>query len=166
MANIRGELILREDDEDTQKGKILTFQLENEVFGIEIKNVVEIIGVQPITYVPEVPAYVKGIINLRGQIIPSIDMRLRFNKEPALYNDRTCIIIIEIRDIKIGFIVDCVNEVIKISDENIVPPPTYRAAFHNPYIKGIGKTGDDVIILLDCEKIISDNEFEIINEMN
>lgn len=111
------QLIVKE--EDTQSGKYLTFPLGNEVFGIEIKYITEIIGIQTITIVPEVPKYVKGIINLRGKIIPVVDVRLKFNKEEAEYNDRTCIIVIDIKDITIGLIVDCVSEVVDITDENI-----------------------------------------------
>jgi purine-binding chemotaxis protein CheW len=144
--------------EDTQSGKYLTFPLGNEVFGIEIKCITEIIGIQSITLVPEVPKYVKGIINLRGKIIPVIDVRLKFNKEEAEYNDRTCIIVIDIKDITIGLIVDCVSEVVDITEDNIVPPPSYKAGFQNKFIKGIGKVGKDIKLLLDCEKIVSDVE--------
>lgn len=155
--------LMNNDQEDTQHGKYLTFELGTESFGIEIRYVTEIIGMQPVTYVPEVPAYVKGIINLRGKIIPVIDLRLRFKKEAAEYTDRTCIIVIDIGEISIGFIVDSVAEVINIGDENIVPPPNYRTGFHNRYIKGIGKVGNDVKLLLDCDKIISENDMEIIS---
>ena len=166
MAGIQGELITQADIEDTQKGKYLTFQIEHEFFGIEIRFVTEIIGVQPITFVPEVPSYVKGIINLRGKILPVIDMRLRFKKEPIDYTDRTCIIVIDFRDITIGLIVDAVSEVINIAEEDIVPPPSYRAGFQNPYIMGIGKVGNDVKLLLDCEKIINDKDFNMLEELN
>jgi purine-binding chemotaxis protein CheW len=145
-------------EEDTQRGKFLTLPLGNEVFGIEIKFVTEIIGIQSITYVPEVPVYVKGIINLRGKIIPVIDVRLKFKKPTVEYDDRTCIIVIDIKDISIGLIVDCVSEVIDIGDDNIVPPPSYKMGFQNKYIKGIGKVGENIKLLLDCEKIISDDE--------
>ena len=143
-----------------------TRKIDHETFGIDLGFVIEIIGIQTITYVPEVPDYVKGIINLRGKIIPVIDMRLRFKKQAMEYNDRTCIIVIDVRNITIGLIVDYVAEVVKISDDNIAPPPNYRAGFHNPYIKGIGKSGNDVKLLLDCEKIISDEEFDVLGEMN
>ncbi|HEX2938209.1 MAG TPA: chemotaxis protein CheW [Ruminiclostridium sp.] len=155
---ISNQLVIQE--EDTQHGKYLTFTLGKEVFGIEISFVTEIIGIQQITYVPQVPDYVKGIINLRGKIIPVIDVRLKFQKPSVEYDDRTCIIVIDIRDTSIGLIVDCVSEVIDISDENIVPPPSYKTGFQNKYIKGIGKVGNDVKLLLDCEKIISDNDIE------
>jgi purine-binding chemotaxis protein CheW len=150
------QLIVQE--EDTQRGKYLTFPLGGEVFGIEIKFVTEIIGIQAITYVPQVPEYVKGIINLRGKIIPVIDIRLKFKKDTVEYDDRTCIIVIDIKDTSIGLIVDCVSEVIDIGDNNIVPPPSYKAGFQNKFIKGIGKVGNDIKLLLDCEKIISDDE--------
>lgn len=150
------QLVVQE--EDTQHGKYLTFQLGNEVYGIEIRYVTEIIGIQQVTYVPEVPNYVKGIINLRGKVVPVIDMRLKFGKPPVDYDDRTCIIVIDINDTPIGFIVDCVSEVLNISDDNIVPPPSYKTGFQNKYIKGIGKVGNAVKLLLDCEKIISDKD--------
>lgn len=160
------KLIIGEEVEDTQKGKFLTFRLDNEVFGIEIKYVTEIIDVQPITYVPQVPDYVKGIINLRGMIIPVIDVRLRFKKEPKEYDERTCIVVIDIKDITIGLIVDCVVEVIKINDDSIVPPPNYKAGFHNPYIKGVGKVGNEVDLLLDCERIISTEEIDALRDFD
>lgn len=152
------QLVAQEQEEDTQHGKYLTFPLGNEVFGVEIKYVTEIIGIQAITYVPEVPNYVKGIINLRGKIIPVIDIRLKFNKPAVDYDDRTCIIVIDINDTSIGFIVDSVSEVVDIIDDNIVPPPSYKAGFQNKFIKGIGKVGSNIKLLLDCEKIISDDE--------
>lgn len=152
-------------EEDTQKGKYLTFPLGGEVFGIEIKFVTEIIGIQSITYVPEVPDYVKGIINLRGKIIPVIDIRIKFKKDTVPYDDRTCIIVIDIKDTSIGLIVDCVSEVIDIGDENIVPPPSYKTGFQNRYIRGIGKVGNDVKLLLDCEKIISDKDVEAVENV-
>lgn len=152
------ELVVQE--EDTQHGKYLTFQLGKEVFGIEISYVTEIIGIQQITYVPEVPDYVKGIINLRGKIIPVIDVRLKFKKPPVEYDDRTCVIVIDIKDTSIGLIVDCVSEVIDIKDDSIVPPPSYKTGFQNKYIKGIGKVGENVKLLLDCEKIITDKDVE------
>lgn len=143
-----------EQQEDTQYGKYLTFALGDEVYGIEIKHVTEIIGIQAITKVPEVPAYVKGIINLRGKIIPVIDMRLKFNKEQIPYDDRTCIVVIEIRQIPVGLIVDNVDEVLNISDENIAPPPDRKTSADNKYIQGIGKIGDQVQLLLDCEELL------------
>ena len=148
------------EEEDTQKGRFLTFALGKEDYGIEIMYVTEIIGIQAITEVPELPDYIKGIINLRGKIIPVMDVRLRFKKEPIDYNDRTCIIVIDIKNISIGMIVDTVSEVISIEDANIVPPPSMKTGFQNKYVKGIGKVGNDVKLLLDCEKILNEEEVE------
>ena len=150
--------------EDTQKGKFLTFSVGKESYGIEIKFVTEIIGIQDITEVPELPNYVKGIINLRGKIIPVIDVRLRFKKQPKEYNDRTCIVVIEIKDISIGLIVDNVAEVINIDDNNIVPPPDIKTGFHNRYVRGIGKVGNEVKLLLDCDKLLNEDELETLNK--
>lgn len=148
------------EEEDTQKGRFLTFALGKEDYGIEIIYVTEIIGIQAITEIPELPNYVKGIINLRGKIIPVMDVRLRFKKEPMDYTDRTCIIVIDIKEISIGLIVDTVSEVISIEDGNIVPPPSMKTGFQNKYVKGIGKVGNDVKLLLDCERILSEEEVE------
>jgi purine-binding chemotaxis protein CheW len=156
MAQILDEII--NDIEDTQQGKFLTFALGSEVYGLEIKYVKEIIGIQPIAEVPDVSKYVKGIINLRGKIIPVIDVRIKFGKEQMEYNDRTCIIVIELDDISIGLIVDSVAEVLNIPDGDIVPPPDYKTGFHNNYIKGIGKVGHNIKLLLECSKLISEEE--------
>ena len=160
MEEVLDEIM--EDSEDTQKGKFLTFSVGKESYGIEIKFVKEIIGVQDITEVPELPDYVRGVINLRGKIIPVIDVRLRFRKEPKEYNDRTCIVVIDIKEISVGLIVDNVAEVINIDDSNIVPPPDLKTGFHNRYVKGIGKVGKEVKLLLDCEKLLNEDEVQVI----
>ena len=146
-----------EKTEDTQHGRFLAFALDDETFCIEIKYVTEIIGIQPITRVPEVPDFIKGIINLRGRIVPVIDMRLKFGKLPMEYNDRTCIIVVETKTLSVGFIVDNVAEVVSIDDENIVPPPDVRVGMQSNYIKGIGKVGNDVKLLLNCEKLLDED---------
>ena len=98
-----------EMEEDTQTGRFLTFSLGKEAYGIEIKYVTEIIGIQTITQIPELPEYAKGIINLRGKIIPVMDVRLRFKKEPRDYNESTCVIVVDISEVCIGLIVDNVS---------------------------------------------------------
>ncbi|MFZ5988848.1 MAG: chemotaxis protein CheW [Bacillota bacterium] len=153
-------------EEDTQKGKYLTFIIGKEVYGIEIKYVTEIIGIQQITEVPELPDYIKGIINLRGKIIPVLDVRLRFKKESKDYNDRTCIVVVDIKDISVGLIVDSVAEVVSISENDIVPPPDAHTGFNNKYIKGIGKIGDEVKLLLDCNKLLNDEECENLSQVS
>jgi len=152
-------------EEDTQKGRFLTFKLGEEVFGLEIKYVTEIVGIQPITNIPEVPEYVKGIINLRGKIIPVIDVRIKFKKEPIEYDERTCIIVIDIDDMSVGLIVDNVSEVVTIKDEDIVPPPSYKTGFQNKYIKGVGKSKDGVKLLLDSNKLLTNEEKQKIDEI-
>lgn len=153
-----------EQEEDTQKGKFLTFTIGNEFYGLEIACVTEIIGLQPITEVPELPEYIRGIINLRGKIIPVMDIRLRFKKPFREYNDRTCVIVIEIKDTSVGLIVDSVSEVLSIRDEDIVPPNELKAA-QNRYIKGIGKVGGDIKMLLDCDRLLHDDELKTLGQM-
>ncbi len=150
--NTNGELY--DLKEDTQKDKFLTFILDNEFYGIDICYVTEIIGLQTITELPNLPEYIKGIINLRGKIIPVMDVRLRFKKAAIDYNDRTCIIVFDVADISIGLIVDSVSEVVSIREEDIVPPPDLKKS-GNHYIKGIGKVGDDVKLILDYNRLIN-----------
>ncbi|NLK27337.1 MAG: purine-binding chemotaxis protein CheW [Clostridiales bacterium] len=151
-------------EQDTQRGRYLTFSLGKESYGIEIQYVTEIIGIQTITEVPELPAYVKGIINLRGKIIPVIDVRLRFKKEPREYNDRTCVIVIDIMELSIGLIVDSVSEVLNIPDQDIEAPPQMKKG-NNRFIKNIGKVGNEVKLLLDCEKLLTDDETETMSDI-
>ena len=151
-------------EEDTQKGKFLTFSIGKEDYGIEIKYVTEIIGIQDITEVPELPDYIKGIINLRGKIIPVMDVRIRFRKPFREYNDRTCVIVVDIHEISLGLIVDYVCEVLDIQDEHIVPPPDFKTGFNNRYVRGIGKVGTGVKLLLDCDKLLNENEASAIQD--
>jgi purine-binding chemotaxis protein CheW len=157
MGNAAEEPLINQQ-EDTQKGKFLTFTLGNEAYGLDIKYVTEIIGVQEITEVPELPDYIRGIINLRGKIIPVMDVRLRFKKPFMDYNDRTCIVVVDIKDVAVGLIVDAVSEVISIQDQDIVLPPELNKGFSNRYIKGIGKVGSEVKLLLDCSKLLNEDE--------
>ena len=150
-------------EEDTQKGKFLTFIMGEDFYGIEINHVTEIIGIQPITEVPDQPEYLRGIINLRGKIIPVMDIRLRFGKALLDYNDRTCIIVVDIESISLGLIVDGVSEVLSIPDSEIVEPPDMYKGSHN-FIKGIGKVGTEVKLLLDCKTLlVQDPGDEVIN---
>jgi purine-binding chemotaxis protein CheW len=158
------EQVIAIEEEDTQEGRFLTFSLGSESYGIEIRYVTEIIGIQPITEIPELPDYIRGIINLRGKIIPVMDVRLRFKKEPKEYNDRTCVIVVDIRDVSVGLIVDSVSEVLTIAEQDIVEPPQINRGSSNRYIKNIGKVGNDVKLLLDCDKLLSENEMEVISQ--
>lgn len=153
-------------DEDTQKDKYLTFTLGDELYGIDISAVIEIIGILPITAVPEVPSFVQGIINLRGKIIPVVDMRLRFGREYRPYTDRTCVIIVSVNEALIGLIIDGVSEVLTIPESDIVPPPDMRQRA-DYYIRSIGRlAGDRVALLLDWEKLFSHEDEERLSAMN
>lgn len=154
IDNLAQEML---EQEDTQKDKFLTFMLGSEHYGIEIQYVTEIIGIQAITEVPELPDYIKGIINLRGKIIPVMDVRLRFKKESREYDDRTCVIVIEIKDISIGLIVDSVSEVLTIPEQEIVSPPEVKKG-GSRFIKGVGKVENEVKLILDCDKLLNDEE--------
>ena len=141
--------------EDTQEGLYLTFSIGDEVFGIGIEFVKEIIGIQPITKIPDFPDHIKGVINLRGKIIPVMDVRLRFKKPEHPYDTRTCIIVVDILRNSIGLIVDRVAEVIAIPECEIAAPPEINRQVGG-YIKGFGKVGGDIKLLLDCGVLLGD----------
>lgn len=153
-------------DEDTLKGKYLTFYTDNQLLGISIADVVQIVGMQEITAVPEFPSYAKGVINLRGIIIPIIDVRLRLKKEEIGYNERTCIIVTNINGSYIGFIVDEVNEVTNIDNENISDPPKMGSDYTNTFITGIAKLNNCIVLLIDLKKVLDEKEIELITNVN
>lgn len=148
----------QDDMEDSQEGKYLTFLLGKEEYGIEIRHVTEIIGMQTITEVPDMPLFVKGVINLRGKVIPVMDVRLRFGLENRAYDDRTCIIVINVREQPVGLIVDRVSEVLDIPPGQIEPTPEIRKDRGNRFLQSMGKVGDKVKLLLDSEKLLFDWE--------
>ena len=146
------------ENEDTLKNMYLTFRLGNEDYGIEIRYVTEIVGMQKITEVPDMPNFVKGVVNLRGQVIPVLDMRLRFHMQSRDYDERTCIIVVNIGGSQVGLVVDTVSEVRNIDDEQISPPPKTAGADSARYIQGMGKTGESVVILLEGQRLLHENE--------
>lgn len=148
---------LESQNEDTLKNMYLTFRLGNEDYGVEIRYVTEIVGMQKITEVPDMPGFVKGVVNLRGQLIPVIDMRLRFHMMSRPYDERTCIVVVNIAGSQVGLVVDTVNEVRSIDDSQISPPPK-SAGVSNRYLQGMGKAGNDVIILLEGKFLVLENE--------
>ncbi len=153
--------------QDAQKGKYMTFKSGNEYFGLEIQYVNEIIQFQAITAIPETEDYIKGLINLRGKVIPVVDVRLRFKQEAFEYNDRTCIIVINVKSMIVGLIVEKIAEVVEIKDENILPPPTIGRvdkAHHNKYVYGIGKVGNSVKLLLDPDKLLNDDDLSAVEQ--
>jgi purine-binding chemotaxis protein CheW len=146
------------DNFDEMAGKYLTFWTDNQLFGIPISDVVQIVGVQKITPIPEFPDYAKGIIDLRGSIIPIIDVRLRLHKQEIPYNEHTCIIVTNIQKNLVGLIVDAVDEVTQIEDEKISEPPKIATDVTNSYLTGIAKLEEKVVLLLDSEKILRNEE--------
>ncbi len=155
-ANKSGSEAMTHESEDTQAGKFLTFRLGAEVYGLEIRVVTEIICWQDITPVPDVAPYIKGIINLRGKVIPVMDVRCRFSMPMREYDRRTCIIVMNVDDASVGLIVDTVAEVADIAEANIEPPPSVGQVGPRAVIKGVGKTGDEVRILLDPSRLVFD----------
>ena len=144
------------------EGKYLTFDLAGEQYGIGILKVREIIGTMPITPVPRTPGFIKGVINLRGKVIPVVDLRAKFGMEPAEYTDKTCIIVVEIKGaqglITMGIVVDSVSEVLNIKADRISETPSFGTTVDTDFILGIAKMGDGVKILLDIDKIFSVEE--------
>lgn len=152
------ELLEEDDDEleDAQEGKFLTFFLNREEYGIEIRYVREIIGIQTITDVPDMPEYIRGVINLRGKVIPVMDMRMRFQLSLREYDDRTCIIVINIEEQLLGLIVDRVSEVLDINKEQMEESPNVQRQGGNRFIKWMGKINDQVKLLLDAERLLTE----------
>ena len=144
-----------------KQGKYLTFSLSGEEYGIGILKVKEIIGMMSITSVPRTPAFVKGVINLRGKVIPVMDLRLKFNIEKMDYTERTCIIVVEISGqastIQIGIVVDAVSEVLNIKAEDIEDAPVFGTTLDTGYILGMAKVGKGIKILLDIDRVLNIN---------
>lgn len=139
-------------------GKFLTFFLSGEEYGLEILKVHEIIGMLPITRVPQTPVFLKGVINLRGKVIPVVDLRLKFGMPAAETTSETCIVVMHIRTLEVGVIVDRVSEVIDIREGEIEPPPSFGTAFNTDLILGIGKTQERVRILLNIDRVLLTGE--------
>jgi len=148
----------------TMSGKYLTFALGNEEYGIEILNVREIMGVIEITGIPQVPEFVKGVINLRGSVIPVIDLRLKFNMPPREYDKETCIIVVNLHDTFIGVIVDTVKEVVDLLASDIDEPPRFSTSVDTSFILGIAKAKDRVMILLNLDSVLSNEEMQKLAE--
>ena len=135
-------------------GGILTFYIESQIYGVEILYITDIIELQPITYIPKVPSYIEGVINLRGKVIPVMNVRDRFGKERIPYDERTCIIVVENEDNSVGLIVDRVCEVVEVSAQDITEPPDYKSVNSNKFIKQIVRNDEEVTLILDCHKLI------------
>lgn len=160
-------------DDDSRQGRFMTFRMGQDVYGIELKYVNEILQMQPITPIPEVEHFIKGLINLRGKIIPVIDVADRFGKNQFEYNDRTCVMVIEVKNVEVGLIIEHVAEVVSIKKEDILPPPvinktananTMTTNVQTKFIQGIGKVDGQVKLLLDPVKLLSDDALEFVDK--
>ncbi len=136
-------------------GKYLTFVLGNEQYGIEILKVREIIGIMSITPIPRTPDFIKSVINLRGKVIPVIDLRLKFDMEEIEHTTETCIIVVDVKGILVGTLVDTVSEVLDIKKDEIEPAPSFGSSIDTDYILGMAKSKDSVKILLDINRVLS-----------
>jgi len=145
-----------------KEGKYLTFSLAGEEYGIGILKVKEIIGMMSITMVPQTPVYMKGVINLRGKVIPVVDLRIKFGMDPIEYNERTCIIVVEIsgegRTVHMGIVVDSVSEVLNIKAADIEETPNFGTQLNTEYILGMAKSAGGIKILLDIDRVLSTEE--------
>lgn len=148
-----------------KEGKYLTFALSNEEYGLEILQVREIIGLMDITAVPKMPQYVKGVINLRGKVIPVIDLRLKFGMPKVDYTSETCIIVLNVNDSTMSIIVDRVSEVLDINKNDIEPAPSFGTKINTDFITGIGKVGGKVKILLDIEKVLTTEDLALADKI-
>lgn len=149
-----------------RESKYLTFSLAEEEYGIGILKIKEIIGMMPITTVPQTPEFVKGVINLRGKVIPVIDLRLRFGMDAIDYTERTCIIVVEIMGqnstVQIGIVVDTVSEVLNVKNEEIEDTPAFGTKLDTEYILGMAKVEGGVKILLDIDRVLNTGEIAAI----
>ena len=160
------ELMDISEEDEAQKSKYMTFKSGNEYFGLKIQYVNEIIQIPSITAIPRTEEYIKGLINLRGKIIPVIDVRLRFKQEAFEYDDRTCIIVLNVKSMLVGLIVEKIAEVVDIAEDNILPPPTLGRVekAQSKYVYGIGKVGDSVKLLLDPDRLLNDEDLSSLDQ--
>jgi purine-binding chemotaxis protein CheW len=156
-AAVNGGLAFESMEEDAMEGKYLTFRVGHDRYGIAIRYVTEIVGVQKIIEVPELPDYMLGIISLRGQVIPVMDARMRFHHESTVFDERTCIIIIDLEGLVIGLIVDRVDEVVQLKDQQLESADTI-SRLGNKFVESIGKLGDQIILIVNPERIMSDKQ--------
>lgn len=150
-------------------GKYLTFELGGEVYGLEILKVQEIIGMMAVTQVPRTPKFVRGVINLRGKVIPVVDLRIKFGLDSQEDTEKTCIIVVQISqegsEVTMGILVDEVSEVLDVASEQIEPPPSFGTAVDTTFIMGMGKIGQRVVMLLEVDKVLGEGEMAMIRQV-
>ena len=156
------EVVAEKKELSTYDGQFLTFSLNSEEYGIEILKVREIIGVMDITTVPQTPDFMKGVINLRGKVIPVVDLRLKFSMHEEEYTQETCVIVVEADSSQVGIIVDSVSEVLDIKSGEIEETPSLGQGIDTNFIMGLGKVKEKIIILLDIEQILSSEVMDIV----
>lgn len=144
---------------DDLQGRFLTFYINDTIYGIELLNVIEIISVQHATRIPSVPEYIKGIINLRGKVVPVIDVRLKLKQPERAYDEKTCIIVVVIEDMQVGLIVDRVSEVVTIDQGELADPPSIGNSNSEKYLQSIATVGDKVVLNIDCRKFFHSDLF-------
>jgi len=159
------DAVAEKKDTSAMDGKFLTFILGKEVYGIEILKAREIIGLMDITTVPQTPEYMKGVINLRGKVIPVIDLRLKFGMPEEEHTQETCVIVVEVNNTSLGIIVDSVSEVSDINGGEIEDAPSFGQGIDTSFIMALGKVKDKIIILLDIEAVLSSEELEMVGEL-
>ena len=150
--------------QDADLIQLVTFSIGEEEFGVDILKVQEIIRIMEITKVPKAPQFVEGVINLRGNVIPVIDLRKRFGLETREHDNQTRIIVIEINKMIVGFVVDSVSEVLRIPENTVEPPPPVVSGLESEYISGVGKLEDRLLIMLDLDRLLSSEEQELLNQ--
>ncbi|MCM8536502.1 MAG: chemotaxis protein CheW [Lentisphaeraceae bacterium] len=142
------------EDEDTLKNKYLTFHIGDEDYGISIGYVTEIIGILKVTEVPQTPDYIKGVINLRGKVIPVMDIRLRFGMAARDYDERTCVIVVNHKENVVGLVVDTVSEVLDIPEESIEGSPQFSSNLSNDFVSGMGKVEEQIKMIIDVNSLL------------
>ena len=162
------ELLAFQKEAESIAGKYLTFNLGDEGYGLEILKVQEIIGMQEITKIPKTPEYVKGVINLRGKVIPVVDLRLKFGMQKKETTRKTCILVTQVgkaeKSLTLGVVVDEVSEVLNITKDQIEPPPSFGAQVDTHFILGMAKNDSEVKILLDIDKVFSADKLQSLSQ--
>jgi len=154
------------DGKDDLAGRFLTFYIDDIIYSLPLTHVIEIIGIQTITHIPAVPHYIKGIVNLRGKVVPISDVRLKFNQPERPYDDKTCIVITMMGETQVGLIVDRVAEVVTLEKADMAPPPAAEARLGQSYLASISKMNEKVIMNIDCEKLFQNDLAELFTPDN
>jgi purine-binding chemotaxis protein CheW len=160
-------MIVKTSEEEALAGKFLTFRLASELYGLEILRVQELVGLLPVTRVPRLPAFLAGVVNLRGRVIPLVDLRLCFGMSASAMDDRTCVIVVRVERVEghpaaMGVIVDEVSDVVYLAADKIEPTPEFGTSVDTSFVKGVGRLEDHVVLLLDIDRVLSSGELDAI----